>query len=55
MHEQSVWEKIWASRERWTDKELIDSYNYYRKIARESDESGIVNNEIKELILKLSN
>jgi hypothetical protein len=54
LHEQSVWEKIWASRERWTDKELIDSYNYYRKITRESGESGIVNNEIKELILKLS-
>jgi Metallopeptidase toxin 4 len=30
-HEESIWEKIWRSKHRWTDEELLSSYKYYKK------------------------
>ena len=33
-HEESVWEKIYSTKEKWTNVELIDSYLYYKTTAR---------------------
>ncbi|NMH28442.1 zincin-like metallopeptidase toxin domain-containing protein [Flavobacterium silvaticum] len=32
-HEELVWDRIWQSKNRWTENELVDSYQYYKKIA----------------------
>ena len=33
-HEESVWEKVWETRDKWTEKELVDSYRYYKNTAK---------------------
>jgi hypothetical protein len=50
MHEQSVWEKIWASRERWTQGELLDSYIYYKKSVNRAGENPIKIDDLELLI-----
>ena len=50
--EELVWEKIWKSKNRWTEKEIIDSYEYYRATC---NKEGAVYKKIDELekIIKL--
>jgi hypothetical protein len=49
-HESSVWEKIWASRERWTQGELVESYRYYKKEVFEMGENPKIIDEMESLL-----
>ncbi|WBX76598.1 hypothetical protein PG911_18605 [Tenacibaculum ovolyticum] len=51
-HEESVWNKIWKTKNKWTEEELVDSYFYYKKTAR--GEIGTWNRieEMEELLEK---
>ncbi len=32
-HEESIWNKIWNTKHKWTNEELVDSYWYYKRKA----------------------
>ncbi len=51
-HEESVWEKVWETRDKWTEKELVDSYRYYKNTAKK--ETGKFNSidELDSLLEK---
>ena len=36
--EELVWERIWKTKDKWTEEELVDSYKYYKETAK--DEIG---------------
>jgi hypothetical protein len=44
--EELVWERIWQTKNRWTEEELVDSYRYYKETSK--NEIGRWN-KIKEL------
>lgn len=48
--EESVWMKIWKSKERWTNEELIDSYKYYLTEARTQGGIPVILDEMAQLI-----
>jgi hypothetical protein len=48
--EELVWERVWKSKGRWTEKELVDSYKYYKWSC---DSEGAVYKTIEEMELIL--
>jgi hypothetical protein len=44
--EELVWERIWKTKGRWTEEELVDSYYYYKETMRKEVGSA---NKVKEL------
>ena len=52
LREKYVWDRIWQNRHMWTEEELADSCEYYRRFANENGGYPIMNNEMKELLIK---
>lgn len=52
-HEESVWQKIYSTKSRWTDVELADSYLYYKNVVfREGGNPKIIQ-EMEQLTNRL--
>lgn len=49
-HEESVWNKVWATKHKWTDEELVDSYWYYKKECFLYGENPLKIEEAEELL-----
>ena len=52
LREKTVWDKIWENRHMWTEKELVDSYDYYKMYALGRGGSPKVIKEMEDLCLK---
>ena len=52
LREKTVWDKIWENRHMWTDEELADSCEYYRKFANKNGGNPILNEDMKSLLKK---
>jgi hypothetical protein len=51
-HEESVWEKVWANKNKWTENELADSYHYYKEVADKAVAKWNINKEMEALLEK---
>lgn len=47
-----VWERIWKTKERWTEEELVDSYRYYLKSCDKERITPKLTKELEELLEK---
>jgi hypothetical protein len=54
LHEKAVFERILATKARWTELELIDSYLYYKKYSRDEGGIEIFIEEMENLCKKLN-
>ena len=50
--EELVWERIWKTKERWTEEELVDSYKYYKETAKEEIGKWSSVKELEDLLEK---
>jgi hypothetical protein len=52
IHDASVWEKTWATRDKWGELELCDSYLYYKKELFLAGQKAIKYPKIEQLLEK---
>lgn len=50
--EELVWERIWQTKNRWTEEEIVDSYRYYLKSCDKEGVSPKLIKELEELLQK---
>ncbi|MGG8496204.1 zincin-like metallopeptidase toxin domain-containing protein [Tenacibaculum sp. TC6] len=50
--EELVWERIWKTKDKWTEEELVDSYVYYKKSCRAQMEEAKRVGDLEELLQK---
>ena len=50
--EELVWERVWKTKGKWTEEELLDSYVYYKKSCRNQMIEAIKIGELEELLKK---
>ena len=49
--EEMVWDRIWRTKEKWTENELVDSYRYFRKEAEtQNAKDAIIKVEMESLL-----
>ena len=52
LREKYVWDRIWENRYMWTEEELADSCEYFRKFANKNGGNPILNEDMKSLLKK---